>query len=402
MPDRRVVDFGFFVRGGAVLDPAGQSGLTHFLEHALFRGAGERSGRELSRSVDARGGFVNAYTDKETLWIACEMLSEESDFALDLLADLVLRPTLPADQLARERDVILAEAESAREDGEERVRDLLDATLWSGSPYARPVVGLVGEVKALLPRDVAAHHARVVRPERSVLSVSGGFDPDSLREGIERRFSRWAGEGLSAVVPPSAPGLTARPVEEADLAQVHLGIVAMGVPRLDPQEPAVRVLATLLGGGASSRLFEHLREDRGLCYAVDASHAAYGDRGAFTLYLATSRSDLDRAAEAVRDELDRLAKGDVEDEEVERAKASLYGSLVAAEEHALERVERLAEETLFGSGPQGFEAAWQKIASVTVDEVRSVSCTLFGRRRARFVALGPVEEGWRPRRRTVA
>lgn len=402
MPGRRVIDFGFFLRGGASLDPAGESGIAHFVEHAVFRGAGARTGREISRSVDARGGYVNAYTDKETLWIACEVLAEEAEFALDLLADLVARPRFPEEELLRERDVVVQEAESAEEDGEERVRDLLDAALWPGSAYARPVVGLPREVHALTPERVRSHYRRLFRPETACLAVAGGFDPQHLACGIERRLASWETVGLPAVLPPSAPGLVARTAQSADLAQVHLGVALEGRGRLDPLEPALRILATLLGGGASSRLFEHLREDEGLCYAVDASHTAYRDRGIFAIYLATSRTRLDRAAEALAEELARVADGDLADEEVERAQAALHGAFAASEEQAMDRVERLAEEALFGRGPQPFETAWDRLARVTPETVRAVARMVAGTHRARFVALGPVESGWRPRRRGVA
>lgn len=402
VPERRLIDLALFFRGGSVLDPAGESGLAHFVEHALFRGAGTRTGREISREVDARGGFLNAYTDKEALWIVCQMLREETDFALDVMADLVQRPTFPDVELRRERDVILAEAESAEEDGEERVRDLLEAALWPRTAYARPVVGLPEEVRRLTTEAVRSHAWRLIRPELGCLVVSGGFAAEDMEEAVRQRFGPWEGRGLACVPPPSAPGLVARVAQEADLAQVHVGVAVAGVAREDAREPAARVLATLVGGGPSSRLFEHLREDRGLCYHVDASHVPYPDRGIFSLYLATSRDALDQAADALVMELSELAAGRVTDDEVARAKASMYGGFVSAEEQAAARVERWADETLFGRGPLSFAQAWARVASVTADEVRGLARSLFDTHAVRFVAVGPVEQSWRPRRRVAS
>lgn len=399
MPDRRAIAAGLFVAGGARLDPAGESGLAHYLEHAVFRGAGGRNGRDLNRAVDERGGTWNGYTDKEMTWFVCEALSEDAAFAIDLLADLVTAPDLPADLCRRELDVVVAEAEEAADDGEDRVHDLVDAALWPQSPYGRPVVGLVDEVSALTVSDLRAHHARTYRPERTCAVVSGAFDPAAMRASLERRLGGWQAPKGAAAAPPTAPGLTARTAQSAPLSQVHLCLAVPGLARRDPRLIAGHVLTEAVGGGPASRLFERLREEHALAYTVYAEMEAYTDRGLMGGYVAVSPDDLDSAAALLADEFTRVARDGLDDGEVARAKAALRGGWLMDAESSSARMHRLGEEELLGGGARPVEAWLDDLAAVEAAAVTDLARTLWpvGAAGRRWVALGPLAPSWRPR-----
>lgn len=399
LPGRRSVAVGLFVAGGAGLDPAGQSGLAHYLEHAVFRGAAGRPGRDMNREVDERGGLANGYTDKESTSFVCEVLSEEVAFALDLVADLATAPDFPAPLCLKERDVVLAEAEEADDDGEERVHDLLEAALWPKSALARPVVGLAEEVARLGVEDLVRHHGQTYRPERMVLAVSGGFDPAQVAAHVRRRLGAFAPAGTAAIAPPLAPGLPARVAHRAALSQVHLCLAVPGLARRDPRLLAAQVLVEGLGGGAASRLFEHLREEQGLAYTVYAELEAYADRGFVGAYAAVAPDALDQAARGLADELSRVGREGLSAEEVSRAQAAIRGGWIMAAESVSSRMQRLGDEELFGGGARSVEDRLDALMAIDAAAVREVARTLLPvpAEGTRWVALGPVAPGWRPR-----
>jgi predicted Zn-dependent peptidase len=399
LPDRRAIAAGLFVAGGAHLDPAGESGLAHYLEHAVFRGAGGRSGRDMNQAVDGRGGTWNGYTDKEMTWFVCEALSEDAPFAIDLLADLVTAPDFPPDLCRRELDVVVAEAEEAADDGEDRVHDLLDAALWPRSAYGRPVVGLVDEVSELGVADLRAHHARTYRPERACAVVSGAFEPAAVRACLERRLGPWqAGKG-PATAPPTAPGLTARTAQSAPLTQVHLCLAVPALRRRDPGLVAGHVLTEAVGGGPASRLFERLREEHALAYTVYAEMEAYADRGLMGAYVAVSPEALDAAASLLAEEFTRVARDGLEADEVARAKAALRGGWLMDSESSAARMHRRGEEELMGGGARPVEAWLADLEAVDAGTVNGLARTLWpvGAAGRRWVALGPLAPSWRPR-----
>jgi predicted Zn-dependent peptidase len=398
VPDRRSVAVGMFVAGGSRLDPAGQSGLAHYLEHAVFRGANGRSGRDMNRAVDERGGAWNGYTDKELTWFVCDALAEDVAFAVDLLSDIVLAPDFPPELCERELEVVRAEAEEAADDGEERVHDLLDAALWPRSPYARPVVGLEEEVARLTVADLRAHHARTFRPERTCAVVSGAFDPAAVRAHLAARLGGWRAAGPGATPPPTAPGLVARTAQSAHLSQVHLCLAVPGPSRTDPRLMAAHVLAEALGGGPASRLFERLRDDHALAYTVYAEVQPYADRGFTGAYVAVAPDLLDEAATLLASELSRLGRDGLERGEVERAKAALRGAWLMDEESVAARMHRLGEEELLAGGARPMEAWLERLAAVEAEEVNALARALWPPGAgARWVALGPLAPGWRPR-----
>lgn len=399
LADRRAVSAGLFVAGGSHLDPAGESGLAHYLEHAVFRGAGGRSGRDMNRAVDERGGTWNGYTDKEMTWFVCEALAEDGAFAIDLLCDLVTAPDFPPDLCRRELDVVVAEAEEAADDGEDRVHDLLDAALWPGSAYARPVVGLVDEVSALSLGDLRAHHARTYRPERTCVVLSGAFDPAAVQTRLQARLGTWRPTAAAVAPPPTAPGLTARTAQSAPLSQVHLCLAVPGLVRSDRRLVAGHVLTEALGGGPASRLFERLREEHALAYTVYAEMETYADRGLAGAYVAVSPDALDAAAALLADEVTRVARDGLDAGEVRRAKAALRGGWLMDAESASARMHRLGEEELLGGGARTLDAWLADLEAVDADAVAALCRSLWpvGAAGRRWVALGPLAPSWRPR-----
>ncbi len=328
----RSASVGVWVAAGSRHEEAGEQGISHFIEHMLFKGTARRSARALSEEMDRLGGSVNAYTSKEYTRYYAQCLAENAAGALDILCDMLVSSRLDGEEMERERGVILDEMAMYEDSGEDVAHEALCAAVWPGSPLGRTILGLPETVSALTPDDLRRYMRRHYTPERMVAAVAGGFD----REAVLRVLRETLGalpQGAGAPVldaPAFTPALTLKPKE---FEQTSLCLAMPGLPAGDPRRYAMSLLNFIVGGGASSRLFQRLREELGLTYSVYS--AAYAGKGAglFTVAASFSAGQQEQVLSEILAVL-RGLPGTITEDELERARAQVKASFILGLETA--------------------------------------------------------------------
>jgi len=391
MPDVRSVTAGFWVGTGSRDEDASISGASHFLEHLLFKGTASRSAREIAEAVDAVGGDLNAFTTKEYTAFYVRVLSDALEMGLDILCDIITAPAFRPDEVEAERQVILEEILLREDEPADLVHEVLGDALFPDHPLGREVLGLESTVKAMevdAIRDFFAHH---YRPGNMVFGAAGDLDHDQVVAGLGQRLGEAAGGRSPA---RSAPSLPARPVAvvRRQTEQAH---VAVGVPAPDrhaPERWALSVLNHTLGGGLSSRLFQEIRERRGLAYSVYSYRSALEDTGTFAVYAGTAPERAPEVLSIIDAELDRLcAERCLAPEELERAKGHFKGQMALGLESSSARMERIGRSEVTSGEIQSVDEMVAAIDAVTPDDVARVIDRVLGAGPRVLAAVGPVD-----------
>ena len=298
MPDVLSVSLGFWVGTGSVDEPEPIAGASHFLEHLLFKGTDQRSAREIAEVVDAVGGDINAFTTKEHTAFYVRLLAESVDVGLDILSEIIWGPALRSEELEAERQVILEEILMHADEPAEEVHDLYNAALYPGHPLGRDVLGLEATVRAMSRQQVSEFHRRHYRARNVVVTAAGRVEHAKIAEGVERRLEKVSAEiGRDVLIgggPPQrrAPSTRAqrRMIINRPTEQAHIMIGMAAFERDHPDRQVLNVLDHILGGGMSSRLFQSVREERGLAYSVYSYRSGYQDAGDLAVYAGTAPS----------------------------------------------------------------------------------------------------------------
>jgi predicted Zn-dependent peptidase len=371
---------------GARYETATQSGWAHLLEHMVFKGAGERSARGIVEVIEAAGGHINAATGHDRTSFQIRALKGGLPLAMAVVADLVLRPTLDAGDLAREKGVISQEIAEAADTPDDLVFELAQAAAFTDQPLGRPILGTDDSVGAATPETVAAFRAGLYAPDAIVVSAAGAVDEAELLALTELWFSGPAGAAPPIAEPASFVGglvPTARRLEQA-----HIVLLLPAPGARDPDYFALRLFAEILGGGMSSRLFQEVREHRGLAYAIDAYADTHEDVGVLGVYAGTAAKDAAEAAKVAAAELMGLAQG-LREGELDRAKAQLKGAVFMARESALARAEQAASQILLFDRLMSTAEIAAEIDAVTPADIVRVGQRLLEPRRCVGAVLGP-------------
>jgi len=380
------------VRGGARWEPEDRNGWSHLLEHMVFKGAGARSALEIVEAVEAEGGHLNAATGYERTSYQVRCLRGGLALGMEIAADLVRNPTLDAEDLRREIAVIGQEIAEAADTPDDRVFDLAQSEAFGDQPLGRPILGSPESIGAATVETLAAYHAGLYAPDRIVVSAAGAVDEDETLRLAEAAFGD-ARASEQPMAPPSPAGFAGGDRAEARrLEQAHLVVLVPGVGAADPDYFAFRLFAEILGGGMSSRLFQELREERGLVYTVDAYADTYEDTGVLGVYAGCAAEDAAEAARLTGVELRRLAAR-VEPAELARAKAQLKGQLAMSREAPLHRAEQAAGQVLlFGRVLDPADLA-REVEAVTAEDLARIGAAAVGSGRAAVATLGPKRAG---------
>ena len=393
MPDVRSVALGFWVGVGARDEAPHQSGASHFLEHLLFKGTEERTATEIAEAIDAVGGELNAFTTKDHTAFHVRLLADHLDLALDVLSDIMWRPAFRPEEVEAERLVIVEELLMQADEPEELAQELLASALWPGHPLGREVLGSEPTVSAMGVTDLREFHDRRYRPGVTVLAAAGRLDHDRLIGSVEERFARSGrppgGEPPMRAAPSASPERLV--VRRRQTEQAHLVLGLPCVTRHDPDRHAATLLAQILGGGASSRLFQEVRERRGLAYAVYSFTSAYQDTGQAGLYMGTRPDNLAEALAVVGAELSRLREEPATPDELFRAKENLKGRVVLALESTGARMNRLGSEILAGAPLLSLDEVVERIEAVTLDDLGALVQELWAPERLSSAGIGPSE-----------
>ncbi|WP_435769288.1 M16 family metallopeptidase [Nocardioides sp. SYSU DS0651] len=386
MAGARSASIGVWVGVGSRDESATSHGASHFLEHLLFKGTGERSALEISIALDAVGGEFNAFTAKEYTCFHARVLADDLPLAVDVLGDMVTGSLLEPRDVDAERDVILDEIAMHDDDPDDAVQNLLAELAWGGDrPLGRPIAGTTESIEAMTPAQIKRFYRRHYVPANTVISVAGAVDHATVVKAVRRSFARhgWLdGDGAPVSPRDSRPRPrvgggsehVARPFE-----QVNLVIGREGLTRDDERRFALGVLNTALGGGTSSRLFQEVREHRGLAYSVYSFASHYADSGLVGVAVGCLPDRRDEVLEVVRAELAQIAAQGITADELARGKGQLVGGMILGLEDSGSRMMRLGKSELVHGEVLGIDDVIARIEGVTLDDVQAVAAEVFSR-----------------------
>ncbi|MBI1393809.1 MAG: insulinase family protein [Alphaproteobacteria bacterium] len=368
MPWLESIACGVWVNVGARDEVTGEEGIAHLIEHMAFKGAGERDARSIVNAIEDVGGWINAETTHERTSFFIRGMSKDLGLALELLRDIVLRPRFDAGDLSVERNVVAQEISEAGDDPEDLAFDNLQEALFDGSTLSKPILGSMNAIKQQTVAGLRAFHADGYGPSQIVVSVAGGVEVDDALSLASSAFSDASSDGRSRIREPATfkPG---RRFVERDFDQAHLAIGIVGAAAGSPDAFAVKALTEILGGGMSSRLFQELREERGLAYTVDAAMETYEDVGTVTIYAGVDVNDAREAVSRTIGVIESLARK-VTDVELNRAKAVLTAGAVMAFEQPQSRVEFAANRLIRNEEMVSLDHILSEIESIDVLQVR--------------------------------
>ena len=387
MPGLRTFALTVAVRGGARMEDEARSGWSHLLEHLVFKGAGDMGARDIVERIEAEGGSINAATGYERTSFEIRALNGSLPLAMQIVSDLVFRPTLDAAEIVREKDVVAQEIAEAFDTPDDHVFEMAQTRAYAGQALGRPILGTVASLEPADRAAVAQWRAQLYSPDRMVVAVSGAVDENELLALAERWFGQEATTSLAPLAPAVFVGGEARLTRKIEQANLVFQLPTMGA--LDPRLPALRLFTEILGGGMASRLFQSAREDRGLAYAIDAYQEAYEDAGLLGIYAGAAADRAVELAEVCAAEVLDLAEKGPSDAELSRAKAVLNASLWMADESPASRAGRNAAQTLIFGAPVSSEDSAARILAQSGDDLRAVGRAMASAGRSATAVLGP-------------
>jgi predicted Zn-dependent peptidase len=374
MPHLESVALGIWVKAGARDERADENGVAHFLEHMAFKGTKRRSAQEIAEEIESAGGEINAATGMETTTYYARTLKADWPMALDILADIFTESTLDETEMERERDVILQEIAASNDQPDDLVFDLAQAASYGDHPLGRSILGTTQLVQNMTREQILAWRTRNYWASRMVVCATGNVDHKEFAKAAQQHFGHIEQGTAPQRHPPTFDGQSQ--TEQKPLDQTHI-VFSFPAPNYrDPRVYQLQVLASILGGGMSSRLFQEVREKRGLCYSVFAFGTMYEDAGQLGVYAATSPEHTPNLMEVTADVMMSMAD-DIFDKEIDRAKAQLKTSIVMNLESASSRADQIARQFLaFGEVPE-MATLIKKIEAVTADQVRNLAAEIF-------------------------
>jgi predicted Zn-dependent peptidase len=392
MTEVRSASVGFWFDVGSRDEPDPLAGTSHFLEHLLFKGTPTRSAKDIADLFDAVGGDVNAFTGKEYTCYFCRVLDDDIPMALDVLADMVTNSTIEQRELESERKVILEEIAMHEDAPDELVHDLFYRSMWDGHPLGRPVLGYNDTIGSVARNDVMAYWRERYSPSNLVVAAAGSIRHDELVARVSELTKEAGGRHtLRAGTPPTpAPGVNVfkRPTEQA-----HIVYGTEGLHRSHADRHALTILDTVVGGGMSSRLFQEVREKRGLAYSVYSYRSLFADTGTFVVYAGTTPQNAETVVELIRDEIASVVEQGITEVELERAKGHVKGSLVLSSEDPGSRMNRLGRQQLTTGEILTTDELIDVFDRIEMEDVTRVAQAVLGSGRFRVTIVGPFDEG---------
>ncbi|NPV58967.1 MAG: insulinase family protein [Actinobacteria bacterium] len=389
MPSLRSVTTGFWVGVGSRDEPLELSGISHFIEHLLFKGTSRRTARRIAEEFDAMGGELNAFSAKEYTCFYSKVLDERLDDAIEVMTDMLFHSLLRQQDVDAERRVILEEIAMHEDSPDDIIHDLFVSALWETHPLGQSVLGSQNVIRTLGSEEIAEYYRSHYIPRNIVVAAAGSVDHARMVELVSRLVDCDAGEGNAArhsFVPEIRPHTV---VYDRQTEQAHVVLGTQGLPRQHPSRFALAVLDNILGGGMSSRLFQKIREERALAYSVFSYHSMYVETGLVAVYAGTSPENVSAVLELIKEEIARITEKGVSEEELSRSKDHIKGSLVLSLEDSGSRMTRLGKAEICGGDIFGLDELLNRIDAVTAEDVWKLAKDLFGERKLVATVIGP-------------
>jgi predicted Zn-dependent peptidase len=384
----RSASIGIWLQTGSRDEDAEWNGISHFIEHMVFKGTTHRSAEEIARQVDSIGGNMDAFTAKECICFNVKVLDEHLPIALEILSDLVLNPVFDAADIARERGVILEEIKMDEDNPDYLVHEIFTQNFWKDHPLGKPILGTKETVKRFEREPVREAYARRFAPGNIIVSAAGNLDHETFVGLVTKHFEHMKASknGFHSPAPKIVSRIILRNKKALEQVQICIGVPSH--PIAHEKRHAGYILNTLLGGGMSSRLFQNIRERQGLAYSIYSDLNPYRDTGCLAVYAGTSLASAAKVVQSVVEEFRKLKAGPVPDEELKRSKAQLKGSLMLSLESSTARMSNLARQEMYFERFSDLDELIAKIEAVTVDDLQSLANEFFQTESVAVTALG--------------
>jgi predicted Zn-dependent peptidase len=398
MTQVRSISIGVWLARGSRHEAAERSGIAHFVEHMLFKGTGTRSAEDIAQAIDSIGGQLDAFTAKEYASYYIKVLDEHLPLALDVLSDIVLNPAFSPDDIEREKKVVIEEIKMVDDTPDDLVHEIFTQGFWENHPLGRPILGTRETVESFDASLLRSYFRDTYTPSNLIVSAVGNLQHDHLRRLVEERFGHLQASSLPLVEEPPVvvPKVLIR---NKELEQSHVCLGASSYAQDHEDRYAAYVLNTLLGGSMSSRLFQNVREKRGLAYAVFSGLSAYRDAGSFTIYAGCANEAVGEVVDVVVEELRTIKQAPVPAAELQRAKDHLKGSLMLSLENTASRMSHIARQEIYFDRQFGLDETLEGIETVTAADLQRVATELFSDGALSATVLGNVNGLQIPRER---
>jgi len=387
----RSVAMGVWIKSGSRCEPAETNGISHFVEHMLFKGTRSRTAQHIAREMDSIGGNLDAFTGKETICFNVKSLSDHVPVALDVLTDLVLHPTFAAPDIERERGVILEEIKIDEDNPDVLVHELFTQSFWKDHPLGWPILGTNKTVASLDQEKLFAYHGDRFHGGNIVFSAAGNLDHDRFAEAVAAKFAGLAGGATlhERPAPESSARIVMRNKKSLEQVQICLGVPAP--PITDDNRYATLILNTVLGGGMSSRLFQTIREERGMAYSIYSDLSPYRDTGTLCVYAGTSAGKVLEVVDLILVEFAKLKQEPLSDEELTRAKDQVKGNILLGLESSSARMANLARQEMYFRNFFTVDEVIARIDEVDASQVQAMARQLFDSERIAITLLGRLD-----------
>jgi predicted Zn-dependent peptidase len=386
----RSVSVGVWVRNGSRRESSEQNGLAHFMEHMVFKGTERRSAESIAREMDSIGGMLDAFTSKEQICFNAKVLDDHLPIAFDIISDLCLRPRFDSDDVDKERQVVLEEIKMDLDNPESLLHEIFTRGFWPEHPLGRPILGTPDTVRQFSREALQTRFREWFAPNHLLVTAAGNVPHEKVLELVQREFGHLtASDSLERAEPPKT-GAPIHVERKKDLEQVHLCLGVPSLPMAHERRFGIAVLNNLLGGGMSSRLFQNIREKRGLAYAVFSEITPYSDTGMFSVYAGTAKETVGEVLDLTIAELRAMKESPVREEELRRAKNHLKGSLMLSLESTSSRMSNLARQELYFGRFYSLDEILASIEAVTREDVQVLAQEFFRPEQISATVLGPV------------
>lgn len=397
----RSVSIGVWVNVGSRDELDKEHGISHFIEHMFFKGTRKRSAMEIAQEMDSLGGELNAFTTRELTTFYSKVLDDHLPRAVELLADIIHNASFLKKDIDKEKQVVMEEIRMVEDDPEDLVHDLHTQNVWKRHPLGRSILGTHQTIEGISREQIYSYIHRHYHPERTVISVAGNFQFSPLMKLLKRHFNKPAGRPLIELHRESPLFGGKVLIKKKKLEQIHLCIGLQGVSHIHKDRYAIFLLNTLLGGGISSRLFQKIREERGLAYSIYSYVASFKDVGLFNIYAGTGTATVAEVIRLILKELRKIRIHGILPKELLKTKNHLKGNLMLGMESMSSRMSRLAKDELYMGRYFGLKDILQEIDTVTPEQIHRLAREHFSKKYLSLTAMGPLSNGAIPKELTL-